>query len=100
MYYIDTEENSYQERISVNNSQHVYSKKGNARECLKRIVKAHVAEESRPNMRIFTDLNTLDARLGEKTIIIQEYISVSGGWIRCAFIPVEKNADGRNKKVN
>ena len=50
-------------------------------------------------MRIFTNLNTLDARLGEKTIIIQEYISVSVGWIRCAFIPVEKNADGRNKKV-
>lgn len=99
LYYIDMEENSYQERISVNNSQHVYSKKGNARECLKRIVKTHVAEESRPNMRIFTDLNTLDARLGEKTIIIQEYISVSGGWIRCAFIPVEKKADGRNKKV-
>lgn len=99
LYYIDMEENSYQELISVNNSQHVYSKKGNARECLKRIVKTHVAEESRPNMRIFTDLNTLDARLGEKTIIIQEYISVSGGWIRCGFIPVEKNADGRNKKV-
>ena len=99
LYYIDLEENSYQELISLDSKHHVYVKKGDARSCLKTIVETLVAKEYRPAMRIFTDIDTIDSRLGDKSIIIQEYVSSAGGWTRCSLIPVEKNEDGKNVKV-
>lgn len=50
-------------------------------------------------MRIFTDIETLDERLGEKQLIIQEYLDVNEGLSRCSFISVERNEAGRNTRV-
>lgn len=99
LYYIDLKENSFQEVISLDSLHHVYSEKGDARVALKEMVDSLVAKQSRPDMRIFTDIDTIDARLGDNPIIIQECAARTGGWIRCSLIPVEKDKNGRNRKI-
>ncbi|MDY3918270.1 MAG: response regulator [Candidatus Limivivens sp.] len=99
LYYIDLEENSLQELISLDNSHHVYERRENAGIVLKRMVENLVAKEYRSAMRMFMDLATVDQRLGQKTIMIQEYVSITGDWIRCSFIPVERDGDGKNTRV-
>lgn len=99
LYFINLEDNSFQEIISLDNLHHVYGEKGNARNMLKHLVDTLVAEESRSLMRIFTDIDTIDTRLGNERIIVQEFVARLGGWTRCSIIPVEKGADGKNKKI-
>ena len=99
LYYIDLEENSFQELISHNGTYPVYFQKRNIRVFFKNALETLVAKEYQPVMRIFIDMDTLDERLGDKSIITQEYVAVSGEWIRCSFIPVEKNSCGKNIKV-
>ena len=99
LYFIDLEKNSFQELIQLDSLHHVYSQKGNARYALKTLVETLVSDEYRPAMRIFTDFDTIDMRLKEQNIIIQEYVPSSGGWARCSFIPVERDSEGKNLKV-
>ena len=99
LFYIDLEENSFQEIISLDSSHHVYSEKGDARISLKMLVDDLVVAEYRSIMRIFMDFDTIDARLGNKQIIIQEYIALTGGWVRCSIISVEKDENGKNTKI-
>ncbi|MDY3249007.1 MAG: ATP-binding protein [Candidatus Choladocola sp.] len=99
LFYIDLEENSFQEIISLDSINHVYGEKGDARIALKRLIDSLVAEESRPAMRLFMDFDTIDDRLGDKPMIIQEYVALAGGWVRCSMIPVEKNENGRNCRI-
>ena len=99
LFYIDLEENSFQEIISLDSSHHVYSEKGDARISLKMLVDDLVVAEYRSIMRIFMDFDTIDARLGNKQIIIQEYIALTGGWVRCSIISVEMDENGKNTKI-
>ena len=99
LYYMDLEHNSFQELIKNDSINRICGTKENARAFLKESVETFVSKEYRPAMRIFTDVDTVDERLGDKKIIIQEYLSVDGEWIRCSFIPVERNENGRNIKV-
>ena len=59
LFYIDLEENSFQEIISLDSIHHVYSEKGDARIFLKMLVDDLVAEEYRSVMRMFTDFDTI-----------------------------------------
>ena len=99
MYYIDLKTNSFQEIISLDNMHHVYGEKGDARLSLQRMSEFLASESYRSIMRMFMDFDTIDRRLGEKKIIIQEYVDQMGGWTRCSFISVERGEDGRNRKV-
>lgn len=49
------------------------------------MVDTWVKEEYRASMRIFTDIDTIDERLGDKQIITQEYMDIGGDWVRCFF---------------
>ena len=99
LYYIDLEENTFQELVSLDKIHHTLGEKGNAREALKRMTDALVGTSHKSLMRGFTDFDTIDARLGDKPIMIQEYVDQSGGWSRCGFIPVERDENGRNRTV-
>ena len=99
LYYIDLEENTFQKIISQDKLPHMLGEKGNAREALKHMSDALVSDVHQPIMRSFTDFDTIDARLGSKSIIIQEYMARTGGWIRCSFFPVERYENGRNRTV-
>lgn len=99
MYYVDLEDRSFQELISLDSLHPVFGEKGDARALLRKLVDLLVSEEYRPIMRLFTDLDTVDDRLGDKRIIIQEYVRALGGWTRCSFIAAQKDENGRNRKV-
>ena len=99
LYYIDLEENSFQELITLDNMHHMFGEKGDARQSMKQMPDALADEEYRPAMRAFMDIDTVDARLGGKSILIQEYVDLNGGWTRCSFIPVERDENGKNIKV-
>ena len=58
-----------------------------------------VADEYQAIMRGFTEFDTIGQRLGDKPIIIQEYIARTGGWTRCAIFPVERDQSGKNRTV-
>ena len=77
----------------------MFGEKGDARQSMKQMPDALADEEYRPAMRAFMDIDTVDARLGGKSILIQEYVDLNGGWTRCSFIPVERDENGKNIKV-
>lgn len=99
LYYIDLEQNSFQEIISLDSMHHVFGTKGDATFALKSIVDALAADGHKTIMYGFTEVDTIDARLGEQPIIVQEFMARNGGWTRCSLIPVEKNSQGVNVKV-
>ena len=99
LYYINLGENTFQEIISLDKLHHTLGEKGDARRALLHMTEALVNDAYRPVMRSFTDLDTLDGRLGDRSIIIQEYADRSGGWTRCAFFPVERDENGKNRTV-
>ena len=99
LYYIDLEENTFQELISLDNLHHMFGEKGDAKTALKQMTEALVDDAHLSIMRVFTDLDTIDERLGDKTIIVQEFAARVGGWNRCSLIPVERSKDGKNLKI-
>lgn len=99
LYYIDLERNTFQEIISLDNMHHIYGKKEDARLSLRQMADTLAADEHTAIMRTFTDFDTIDERLGNKSIIIQEYLARSGGWTRCSLIPAEKSSSGKNLTV-
>ena len=99
LYYIDLENNSVQNIVSIDQKFYALAEKENARACLKAIIEQDVSFEYVPLMRIFTDYDTIDSRLGNKRILIQEYINKEGEWYRSNIIPVERNEDGKNIHV-
>lgn len=99
LYYIDLEKNTFQELISLDGIHHVYGEEGDARVALKQMADTQAVGEYRSILRYFTDFDTIDNRLGENPIIVQEFPSRDGGWTRCSLIPVEKNETGNNIRV-
>ncbi|MGN0981989.1 MAG: response regulator [Candidatus Limivicinus sp.] len=99
LYYIDLEKNTFQELAAQDNFHHTLGEKGDARNALRHITDVLVAADHRPFMRAFTEFETINARLGDKPIIIQEFMAKNGGWTRCSFFPVERDAEGKNHTV-
>lgn len=99
LYFINLEENTFQEIISLDDIHHMMGKKGNAREALNHLTDELVGDAHRTLMRSFTNYETIDERLADKPIIIQEYVARTGGWTRCAFFPVERDEKGKNRTV-
>ena len=99
LFYIDLERNTFQELFSEDRFHHTLGEKGDAREALKHLATELVADVYQPVMLQFTDFDTIDARLGDKASIAQEYAARTGGWVQCAFIPVEREKSGKNRTV-
>ena len=99
LFYIDLEKNTFQELFSLDKIHHTLGEKGNAREALKHMINELVRDVYLPSMLEFTDFDTIDERLGDKSIMVQEYAARSGGWVQCSFIPVERDKNGKNRTV-
>ena len=93
------EKNTFQEIISLDKIHHFLGEKGNARNALMHMTDELVGAAHKQLMRNFTNFDTIDARLGDKPIIIQEYADKKGGWARCGIIPVERDENGKNRTV-
>lgn len=99
LFYIDLEKNTFQELFSRDKIHHTLGEKGNAREALEHMTRELAADAYQQVMLQFTDFDTIDKRLGEQSIMVQEYAARSGGWVQCAFIPVERDKNGTNHTV-
>ena len=97
MYYIDLEENTIQKVSSGDLIK--YDKNKDAREALRAMADTQVQGAFRPIVRNFLELDTLDARIGDKKIITQEYVDEKGEWIRCSIMPAERDKNGKNIAV-
>lgn len=96
LYYINVEENTFQGIFSRNGLTKTLGQKDNASFFMKSAVDTWVNDEFKDAMRIFTDIGTIDERLGDKRIISMEYEDITGKWVRCSIISAEKNEFGRN----
>ena len=99
IYYVNLAENHFEEVVSDEGLRALLGEQGDARTALGRLTDALACDSHLPLMRSFTDFDTIDVRLGGKQIISQEYEAKRGGWLRCAFFPVERGEDGRNRSV-
>ena len=99
LYFIDLEENTLRVISSLDGSRHMLGEKQDAKLALNQMIEKMVNPVYAPLMREFTELDTIDARLEHKSIIIQEFAANQGGWTRCAFFPVERDKNGRNRTV-
>ncbi|MGM9585526.1 MAG: response regulator [Faecousia sp.] len=99
LYYIDLDENTVQEILSLDSIHHIYRDGGDARAFLRRLTDTLATTEYQPALRVFLNFDTVDARLGGSSIIVQEFAARAGGWNRCSIIPVERDAQGKNHRV-
>ena len=99
IYHVNLLENSFQEVVADDALHALLGVRGDARIALEKLTDALAGGAHAPLMRGFTDFDTIDARLGGKQIIIQEFEAKSGGWVRCAIFPVERGDDGKNCTV-
>ena len=96
MYYINLEDNTIQD---INAREKECIDATDARTTLRKLAESQAVAAFRPIMRNYLDYDTIDSRLGEKTIISQEYLNECGDWVRCSIMPSERAADGRNLSV-
>ena len=99
LYYIDIQNNSFQEVISIDSVHYVFGEKTDAGIALKRMVQTLVADEYSAMMLNFTNLDTINERMDGKSIIVQDYLDKTGGWTRCGLIQMERKNTGEIKKV-
>lgn len=98
LFYIDIENNTVREIISLDNS-YACEEKSDARVFIKHLVDTLPTNEYKNIMKSFTDLKTVDKRLGDKPIIVQEFKAKAGGWTRCSLFSMEKNKAGKLIKI-
>lgn len=99
VYFIDIEEKIIKKVTLLDHGNYVYEEKGEARTFLKQMVDELTTNEYKEGMKDFTDLETMDQRFGDKTIIVEDYQTKTGGWTRCSLISIEKNSEGKLIKV-
>ena len=99
MYFIDLEEKTLQEIRFLDNAQHMLGEKQNAAAMLAQLIDERVDSSYVPLMQNFMDVDTIDDRLGQKAIIIQEFSAKQGGWTRCSLFPVERDEAGKIRTV-
>jgi len=71
----------------------------NASAQMKEVMCHTIEEDSLPGVLEFTDLKTLSRRMRGKNYISHDMVAKHSGWLRAAFILVEKNAAGEPVKV-
>lgn len=100
-YYVDMTNRTFvqiENRIEANDE--FIGKSGDAAETLDRMCKHLVLPEYRNEVKIFTDLNTIDERLSKKQYYISlQFESVHIGWAEGFFIPVDRDENGKLKHV-
>ena len=99
MYYISLKDHTIQKITSQNLLQYQPDENKDARMTLRMLADTQVVGAFRPIMRNFMDVDTMDERLGNKSILSQEYVNEKGEWIRCSLMPAERDESGKNLSV-
>ena len=96
MYYINLKDNTIQRIASDDLVQWKQEEDKDARSVLRELADTRVVGAFRPIMRNFVDVDTIGMRLGDKSILSQEYMNVKGEWIRCSIVPAEQDENGNH----
>lgn len=72
----------------------VVSKAKNIYEAMDVFCEKCVLPEYHDRMKVFTELSTLKARIGDKDMISEECVSINAGWVSISFIVAERTSDG------
>lgn len=99
MHLIDFETDKVTE-LSTTKEVHIFSEeKKTACEKMEYVVRKSLTDENLERALVFTDLKTIQRRLGDKIILSEEFEGIRNGWFRASFITVEKDNTGRITKV-
>ena len=98
LYSVNLKGNYFEELICHKAVEDMNIDKNNIQELFDNIVNKSVAKENIPAMHAFMNANNIDERLGNKPVIIQEYLSSEGERLRAYFFSIERE-NGKNKRV-
>lgn len=99
MHLIDLEDDFVIEYSSNESIRRFVKYNDNAAAQMKDVMTHTIADEALPGVLEFTDFKTLPERMKGKNYISHDMVSKHSGWLRGAFILVEKNAEDEPVKV-
>lgn len=97
-YYIDMKTRIFTEidnKISENNS--FIGKSGDTAETIKKMCEYLILPEFMKEVQEFTNLDTLDERIGDKNYITMQFKSIHVGWAEGYFIVCDREKNGKLK---
>ena len=80
-------------------SESIHKTRENGRNLLKRMMEFYTDENSKSAVFDFIDFDRLDERLAENNTITREFLNNKNIWCRARFVVVERNEEGKLKRV-
>ena len=93
-YYVDLRRDRYLELDATDELRAFAGPSGSASEMLESACRVFAEPEHQPGFALFTDLSTLNSRLGARQNIAFEFVCRDSGWCRALFIAVDREDDG------
>ena len=95
MYILDLEKKTLQRVISENLLNRKFVKIEQIQESYVTFLSRFVTEKHRSIVLSFLDIETVESRLANKTIISEAYQAIDGQWMRCSIVPYEYDGNER-----
>lgn len=99
MHLINLTENSVIEYSARNEVKTIANQNENAIKMLNDVIHATITDEYLDSALSFTDLTTIPVRMINKKTIFDEFNGKHMGWMRFAFITIDKDDEGKPTKV-
>lgn len=98
-YFIDLTDGTFFEISSVDCLEEYVERKGDAEKAFAAWIHQELREDFVEELTKFTDLSTLAERMRDITVLNQECVSKSAGWIRVSFIAAKHDFQGEVTQV-
>ncbi len=99
IFRADLDSHHYEVLTTVDSMLPIAGREGNFDEVKAEVLKTFMAEDMRPFMDDFLDINTLADRLQNTNTIETEYKNPAGQWMKARFIVKRRDVAGRAKEV-
>jgi len=98
-HLLNMEDGSFRELDTQSYIHNIVKDATSAKEAFDAFIPRGVAKGSQPEMRRFSNLETLSERLKEKNITFCDYESVNRGWCRANWLVLSRDENGNVKKA-
>ncbi len=99
IFRADLDSHHYEVLTTVDSMLPIAGREGNFDDVKAEVLKTFMAQDMRPFMDDFLDINTLADRLQNTNTIETEYKNPAGQWMKARFIVKRRDAAGRAKEV-
>ncbi len=99
IFRADLDSHHYEVLTTVDSMLPIAGREGNFDDVKAEVLKAFMAQDMRPFMDEFLDINTLADRLQNTNTIETEYKNPAGQWMKARFIVKRRDVAGRAKEV-